>query len=91
MINHQQDIICLLVFSLKVQMDKLEKLLFNSFGCVSINHLGICITHLDIYSIVFFLNPAFIQLFGAVKMLSVKHIICILITLCTSVPDMTFN
>ena len=48
MIKHQQDIIRLLVFTLNVQMDKLEKLLFNSFGCVSINHLGICITHLDI-------------------------------------------
>ena len=48
MIKHQQDIIRLLVFTLNVQMDKLEKLLFNSFGCVSINHLGICVTHLDI-------------------------------------------
>lgn len=41
---------------------------------LSLNHLDICIKHLDIWLNCAFLDPAFSQLFGAIQYLSSKHI-----------------
>lgn len=79
---------------------QLKTLFFNDFGYVhirmeiilSLNHLDICIKHLDIWLNCVFLDPVFSQLFGAIQ-ISVKqaHQVYILITLCTSVTVMTFS
>lgn len=73
-----------------------EALFFNGFGYVNIrmeitfsfNPLDICIKHLDIWVNCFFLDPA---VWYSEDVICQAHQVCILITLCTSVSDMTFS
>lgn len=79
---------------------QLKILFFNDFGYVhirmeiilSLNHLDICVKHLDIGLNCILLDPAFTQLFGAIQISAKQaHQVYILITLCTSFTVMTFS